>query len=105
MCLRAVICLIASLLFTACAVTRDQAGAIAVRAVAHRKAPLPPGYQMSVREGQSFQEGRPTRPIWVATLRVAGRDDPLYVVDILQQDGAILSFVDYRFVQRSRAWP
>jgi hypothetical protein len=103
--LRVAICLVASLLFTGCAVTREQAGSIALRTVAHRNAPLPPGYHMSIREGQSFQEGRPSRPIWVATLGISGRRDPLYVVHILQQDGAILSFLDYRYVQRSRAWP
>jgi hypothetical protein len=85
--------ILTSIVCGGCAITREQAVAVATRVIVERKFPLPAHYTVDVIEGSHAQHGAST--LWGVEFRAPGRAESLYEVWVQKSSGTVDGFTDY----------
>ena len=83
-----------SIVCVGCAITREQAVAVATRAIVKATLPLPAHYTVRVIEGYSAPQP-PSYRLWGVEFRVPGRTEPLYTVWVQESSGSVEGVTDY----------
>jgi hypothetical protein len=98
--MRAFAAILIAIICVGCAITREQAVAVATRAIVERKLPLPARYTVSVTEGSFAPEPGAPSTLWGVEFRVQGRTEPEYTVWVQKSSGTLEGFTDYTTLEK-----